>query len=93
MRITYGDGTTEYGPGVSIELTGEEVARAISAYLTAYDVNIQGARTITVNGDLCEAGEVYVDPSAFVVANGRRYSGRGPDSERESALQAPGAAS
>ena len=75
--VRYGDGKTQYGPGVSIELTGSEVATAISAYLVAHDVNISGARTITVNGELCEIGHVYVDPSGFVVSDGVAISGRG----------------
>lgn len=78
MEIKYGDGTTKYGPGVSIELTGDEVAIAISAYLVSHGVYISGPRTVTVNGALCEAGEVYVDPSGFVVANGERLDGRCP---------------
>ncbi len=78
MDIFYGAGKTNYGPGVSITLTGEEVARAIDAYLVAHNVHIRGARTITVNGDLCRHGHIYVDPGAFVVADGEKYSGRGP---------------
>ena len=77
MNIRYGDGKTEYGPGVSIELTGDEVALAISAWLVAQDVHVDGPRTITVNGDLCDDGRVYVDPEGSVIANGKRFSGRG----------------
>jgi len=77
MNIRYGDGKTEYGPGVSIELTGDEVALAISAWLVAQDVHVDGPRTITVNGDLCDDGRVYVDPGGAVIANGKRFSGRG----------------
>lgn len=77
MKIKYGQGTTKYGPGVSIDLTGEEVARAILAYLVARNVNIDGPRTITVNGDLCEEGNIYVDPSGKVWAKGQLFSGRG----------------
>ena len=77
MNIEYGNGTTEFGPGVSIDLSGDEVAQEISAYLVAHDVNISGPRTVTVNGDLCENGYVYVDPSGFVVAHGKKYCGRG----------------
>lgn len=77
MRVNYGNGTTEFGPGVLIELTGNEIATAIDAYLCAHNVHVQGSRTITVNGELCEAGEIYVDPSGFVVDNGRHLSGRG----------------
>lgn len=61
---------------MSIELTGDEVATAISAYLVARGVHVDGPRTITVNGELCEAGRVYVDPSGFVVHEGERISGR-----------------
>ena len=78
MKVKYGQGQTEYGPGVSIDLTGDEVATAISAYLVARRVHVDGPRTITVNGALCEAGNVYVDPSGFVVASGEHFSGRGP---------------
>jgi hypothetical protein len=75
--VKHGDGKTQYGPGVSIELTGDEVATAISAFLVAHDINISGPRTITVNGELCEIGHVYVDPSGFVVSEGMMISGRG----------------
>jgi hypothetical protein len=77
MHIRYGDGPTKFGPGVSIDLTGDEVATAIDAYLVARNVHIRGARTITVNGELCETGHVYVDPGAFVMADGKKWSGRG----------------
>lgn len=78
MNISYGNGPTKYGPGVSIDMTGEEVAIAIMAYLVAHNIHISGARTITVNGELCEAGRVYVDPGAFVIADGKKWTGRGP---------------
>lgn len=81
MKVDYGNGTSEFGPGVSIELTGDEVALAIHAYLVAHEVYWWGPRTITVNGELCEGGQVRVDPSGFVMANGMRYSGRGPSRE------------
>ncbi len=77
MNIKYGNGTTEYGPGVSIELDGNEVATAIDAYLVSHNIYVSGPRTITVNGELCEDGHVYVDPSGFVVSDGREFSGRG----------------
>ena len=78
MNITYGKGKTEYGPGVSIALTGDEVAIAIDAYLVSHGVYVGGPRTITVNGELCEKGHVYVDPSGRVIVDGEEYSGRGP---------------
>lgn len=77
MKIKHGKGKTEYGPGVEIKLTGEEVATAISAYLVAHGVYTSGPRTITVNGELCDYGRIYVDPSGSVVTDGKRYTGRG----------------
>ena len=32
MEIKFGDGPTEYGPGVAIEMSGDEVALAISQF-------------------------------------------------------------
>jgi hypothetical protein len=77
MKVKRGTGRTEYGPGVSIELTGAEVATAIDAWLAAQGVHVSGPRTIAVNGDLCDSGHVYVDPSGFVIHEGRKISGRG----------------
>jgi len=77
MKVAIGNGKTEFGPGVQIDLTGEEVAVAIKTYLIAHDVNLFGARTITVNGELCKDGRVYVDPSGFAMHDGKRYNGRG----------------
>lgn len=78
MEVKYGNGTTEFGPGVSITMSGDEVATAIDAWLVAHGVHVRGCRTITVNGEFCGEGQVYVDPSGFVVAGGERLSGRGP---------------
>lgn len=77
MDIKYGNGTTKYGPGISIDLTGDEVATAIDAWLVSHNVYINGPRTISVNGDLCENGNIYVDPSGFVIANGNKLLGSG----------------
>lgn len=60
MEIKKGNGPTEYGPGVQINLTGDEVATAIMAYLVAHGVYIHGPRTISVNGELCQEGGVYI---------------------------------
>lgn len=73
MEITTGRGQSKYGPGVDIDLSGDEVATAIEAYLVAHGVVVRGPRTITVNGELCERSNIYVDPSGFVVADGKRY--------------------
>ena len=75
MEVKYGNGTTKYGLGVQINLTGDEVAIAISAYLVAHGVYINGPRTIKVNGQLCENGSIYVDPSGFANYNGKQYKG------------------
>lgn len=77
MEVNYGNGPTKYGPGVIIELTGDEVALAILAYLTARKVHIKGPLSVSVNGELCEYGQVYVDPSGEVVFVGELFSGRG----------------
>ena len=77
MKIKKGKGTTEYGKGVDITLSGEEVARAIMTYLTSKGVHIYGARTITINGELCESGRIYIDPSGFCIdKKGKKWDGR-----------------
>ncbi len=75
MNVKSGNGKTGYGPGVSIDLSGNEVARAIDAYLVAHRIHVDGPRTITVNGKLCEKGHIYVDPSGYVVYDGKKISG------------------
>ena len=85
MKIKYGDGPTEFGPGVSIEMTGDEVATAIDSWLVARNVTVRGPRTISVNGALCKEGNVYIDPSGFVIAGGKRLSGLGPKRFRKKA--------
>lgn len=77
MKVKYGKGKTEYGPGVDIKLTGTEVAMAIYTYLTAHDVHIIGAATIRVNGKMIKKGGIYVDPSGSVVKNGKKFNGNG----------------
>lgn len=76
MRIKKGKGTTEFGKGINIKLTGSEIATAIYTYLTAHDVHIQGAATIRINDELIAKGSVYIDPSGYVVSNGKKYNGR-----------------
>jgi len=56
MNIKPGNGKTKYGTGVSIELSGREVAVAISAWLVAQEVYVKGPRTITVNGGIMQEG-------------------------------------
>ena len=62
--------------GVDIHLSGDEVATAIDAYLVSHSIHVNGPRTITVNGQLCEVGKVYVDPSGQVIAEGERITSK-----------------
>lgn len=78
MKVKYGKGQTQYGPGVSITLSGNEVAIAIDAYLVAHGIHVDGPRTITMNGELMSKTKVYVDPAGFVICEGEKYSGKGP---------------
>jgi hypothetical protein len=75
MKVELGNGKSQYGPGVDIFLDGNEVATAIDTYLVAHGIYVQGPRTIFVNGDQCESGGVYVDPSGFVIDNGKKIEG------------------
>lgn len=79
MNVKYGKGETGYGPGVSIELTGDEVATAIDAFLVCHGIHVSGPRTIRVNGELCEEGHIYVYPEGFVISDGEKLDGRGPN--------------
>ena len=54
---------TDQKTNVTIDLTGDDVATAIDAWLVAQGIRINGPRTIRVNGQLCESGQVIVDPS------------------------------
>jgi hypothetical protein len=81
MNVGYGEGKTEYGPGVRIDLTGDEVAVAIETWLVAHGVHISGPRTTSVNDLLCGSGRVYVDPLGFVVHDEKVFSGRGERGE------------
>ena len=76
-KVKKGNGKTEFGPGVEVTLTGSEVATAVDAFLVAHGIHVSGPRTITINGELCVAGSVYVDPSGFVISSGKKYDGRG----------------
>ena len=77
MIVQLGNGRTQYGPGVRIDLSGSEVGAAIDAWLVAHGVHVCGPRTITVNGELCKLGNMYVDPSGYVIAAGKKFDGRG----------------
>jgi hypothetical protein len=74
MNVSVNKGTIKYGPGIDIDLTGDEIAMAILAYLVAHNIHIDGPRTVTVNGELCGSGNIYVDPSGFVIRDGHKFS-------------------
>lgn len=77
MNVQLGKGMTEYGPGVEITLNGDELALAITAYLSDNGIMIRGPRTVTVNGQHCAEAMVYVDPSGTVVYGSHTIDGRG----------------
>ena len=75
MKIKRGKGKTKYGAGVSIEMDGNEIATAIEAYLVARGVCVRGPRTVSVNNELIRHGRVYVDPSGYAIARGKKITG------------------
>lgn len=78
--VKYGNGKTEYGPGVLITLSGEEMAKAVMLWLHSQDVIVRGPATIRYDGEFLQdnLATVYVDPSGFVIADDQKFSGRGP---------------
>ena len=81
MKIYYGKGKTEFGPGVQIDLNSADLYYAISAYLMAKKVYISGPATFKINNDILTdtAASIYVDPSGFVRKKSKEYHGRGPN--------------
>lgn len=81
MHVQFGQGSTEYGPGVDIVLDENEVASAILAYLVAHEIYVRGPLTVITQQGQPKPGtqvlpiRVYVDPSGCVVAGGKRYNG------------------
>ena len=75
MKIKRGKGKTKYGAGVSIEMDGNEIATAIDAYLVARGVYVSGPRTVSVNNELIRHGRVYIDPSGYAIAQGKKITG------------------
>lgn len=78
MRVKRGTASDDSHPGVTIDLTGDEVATAIRHWLHGQGVLIFGSSTVRVDGNLCDSGQVYVDPSGNVVYNGKRYEAIDP---------------
>lgn len=54
-----------------IDLTGDEIATAIDAYLVTRGTHCFGPRTITVNGQLCGHGRVVID--GYVIKKNNFY--------------------
>ena len=73
MKVEPGDMLTHGDHGISIDLTGDEVATAIHAWLVAHGIHINGPRTTTVNGELCLDARLYVDPSGSVTWDGKKF--------------------
>ncbi len=73
MKIERGNGKTEYGYGINIKLTKDEVCRAIDSWLVGQGVYIVGSRTTRIDNNLCD---IYVDPSAYVNTDNGTISGR-----------------
>ena len=69
MKIKF-EKDTMFGDGVQIDLTGDEVAIAIEAYLMTHGVSMYGPRTIRVNGKPIKDAAVYVDPGGSVMWDG-----------------------
>lgn len=79
MEIKKGKGKTNYGAGIEISLSTDEVAMAIYQYLRGnYDVQINGASTILVNNVQLSQYKthIYVDPSGEVKWGDKLYNGR-----------------
>ena len=60
--------------GIIIELNGNEVATAIDAYLVAHGYSVNGPRTVRINGELCQSGTIFVDPSGYVLLDGEHIN-------------------
>jgi hypothetical protein len=43
-----------------------------------------GSRTIRVNGEMCQEGSIYVDPSGFVIHDGVKFNGRHENERKNS---------
>lgn len=57
---------------VKIQLSRDEVATAIRAYLVAHGVHIEGPRSTCTDGN---GVLIYVDPSGYVISDGTLYRG------------------
>lgn len=80
VEVKYGNGKTEYGPGVLITFDANDICRfIISALEERYGITIGGPRTIKIGGELIQGdGSIYVDSSGSAVCGDLLYSGRGP---------------
>lgn len=60
---------------ITIQITGEEIAQALDDFLRRRGVEIQGPRTVRVDGELAQHATAYVivDPSGSVKINGTQF--------------------
>jgi len=70
------------GPGVVLSLDNNALACAVDLFLASQGFVVMGPRTvhIAVSAMTTEPQvkvEVYVDPSGFVIARGKRWDGQG----------------
>lgn len=76
MEIKRGGGA-HGGPGILIELSGNELSAAVDRYIAQHGVQVRGARTVRVNGLNCACATVFVDPSGSVVSGNCDFTGQG----------------
>lgn len=76
MEIKRGGGAYN-GPGILIELSGNELAAAVDRYIAQHGIQVKGARSVRVNGLNCACATVFVDPSGTVVSGDCDLTGRG----------------
>lgn len=71
--------------GIYIDISMDEIAIAIDAYLVAHGIVVRGPRTISIEGlslSQYERVHIYVDPSGFVIdADGNKFNGNEQEQE------------
>jgi hypothetical protein len=68
MNIKYGNTQSKRGHSIIIELDGAEVAEAIDAWIIGRGVYVSGERAVTVNGEICHTGQIYIfSPASLAV--------------------------
>ena len=90
MKARFGDGTTEFGPGVVIEMSGQDVADLIFAGLEDRGgTKIGGPRMLRINGQEVSGGEIEIPYPGVALCGSTlfRASGPSPAGEREEELE------